>query len=197
MGNVSRLGCYCLCVLRCNNLNCFCRCEWPFMSALCKFEITKTFSICKGFILLRFCNNYFNKSLEATRHSLKNDSGFALMIFRFISFFESAQPAVKHGVSESKYFEQIPRRETYIITLISNVNLKCQYLWWFFKRVLVLTFFSLIGSVFIVKTLRQEELNEKRSAFIKLNTKLTFLEVAVCFGIILFLCDYWLCRYLV
>lgn len=61
----------------------------------------------------------------------------------------------------------------------------------------MLTFFSLIGSVFIVKTLRQEELNEKRSAFIKLNTKLTFLEVAVCFGIILFLCDYWLCRYLV
>lgn len=61
----------------------------------------------------------------------------------------------------------------------------------------MLTFFSLIGSVFIVKTLRQEELNEKRSAFIKLNTKLTFLEVAACFGIILFLCDYWLCRYLV
>lgn len=98
------------------------------MSAPYKFEITKTFSICKGFILLRFCNNYFNKSIEATRHSLKNDSGFALMVFRLISFFKSAQPVIKHGVSESKYFEQIPQRETYIITLISNVNLKCQYL---------------------------------------------------------------------
>ena len=129
----------------------------------------------KGFILLRFCNNYFNKSIETTRHSLKNDSGFALMVYRLISFFKSAQPAIKHGVSESKYFEQIPRRETYIITLISNVNLKCQYLWWFFKRVLLLTFCSLKRSVFIVKTIRQEELNEKRSAFIKLNTKLTLL----------------------
>ena len=69
-----------------------------------------------------FCNNYFNKSIETARHSLKNDSGFALMVFRLISFFKSAQPAIKHGVSESKYFEQIPRRETYIITLISNVN---------------------------------------------------------------------------
>ena len=60
------------------------------------------------------------------------------MVFRLISFFKTGQPIIKHGVGERKYFEQIPRRETYIMTLISNVNLKCQYIWWFFKRVSVL-----------------------------------------------------------
>ena len=94
--------------------------------------------------MLRLCNNYFNKSTEATRHSLKNDSGFALMVFRLISFFKTAQPVIKHGVSESKYFEQIPRSETYIITLTSNVNLKCQHIWCFFKSVFVFVLYSLV-----------------------------------------------------
>lgn len=58
------------------------------MFVFCKFEIMKMFFICKGFILLRFCNNYFNKSLEVIWYLLKNDSGFVLMIFCFIFFFE-------------------------------------------------------------------------------------------------------------
>lgn len=52
-----------------------------------------------------------NKSVEATRHTIKNDSGFALIVFRLISFFETGEPLLNMAFLSVNILSKIPEEK--------------------------------------------------------------------------------------